>query len=53
MRSIRFGDAHQDAMSSTSHEVPVADLRDLLIEAFFAGDLDRVMKVGRARMLPR
>ena len=39
---------HANAMSSTSDEIPEADLRDLLVEAFFAGDRDRVMTLGRA-----
>lgn len=35
-------------MSSTSDESPETDLRDLLVEAFFAGDRDRVVMLGRA-----
>ena len=35
-------------MSSTADEVPEADLRDLLVEAYFAGDTERVMTLGRA-----
>ena len=34
-------------MSRTADEVPEADLRDLLVEAYFAGDRDRVMTLGR------
>ncbi|MCU0980664.1 MAG: hypothetical protein MUF25_16060 [Pirellulaceae bacterium] len=35
-------------MNSTADEFPETDLRDLLVEAFFAGDRDRVMTLGRA-----
>ena len=35
-------------MSSTSDETPEADIRDLLVEAFFTGHLDRVRDLGPA-----
>ena len=35
-------------MSSTSDETPEADIRDLLVEAFFTGNVDRVRDLGQA-----